>query len=108
MNGKAVKIRQCPATVSGTKQPSVRHCIAKRMWEVERDTGTAKSGDRFSGNMGTLFRGGKDHVHSQPPVLSASVSVRTLPRHRCRSNGCCNRGCKSPNLRSELPSGNLY
>src|SRR5947199_4989842 len=58
-----------PRNCKRYKQPRVRHCIAKRMWEGERDIATAKSGDRFSGKHGNSFPSGR---RSCP--LSASCS----------------------------------
>ena len=78
MHGKAVKIRHCPATVSGQLLPGVRHCIGpKPMWEggrtpeiASQETGSAAEKPLFSEGKGS-------HADA---VAHAGVSAQLLRR----------------------------
>src|SRR5439155_26785335 len=95
MHGKAVKIRHCPATVSGTKQLSVRHCIAKRMWEGERDT-APQSQETGSAETWELFSEGEKIMSLsascsfcfclRPNVSKASLKIQPAPQSRVQKS----------------------
>src|SRR5213595_127623 len=73
MHGKTVRIRHCPATVSGQQLPCVCHCVGRT--EVGRQAlrRDRKSGDRFSGNLVNSFPRGKGSWPFSPSCFFCSA-----------------------------------